>query len=100
MMLHMKKFNNWLANLLGNGLSNMYFFYFCIILDAIELSPVLKSHSTVLLVSYLSQSVIQLLALPVLGAQNKLQNENHKEIVSHVKAIHARLGINSPYRRK
>lgn len=96
----MRSFNNWLANFFGNALSSMYFFYFCLLLDFMELSPVIKAHNTVLWVTYLSQSVIQLLALPILGAQNKLQQENHKETISHVKAIHAHLGIKHPYRRK
>jgi hypothetical protein len=96
----MSRFNRWLANLLGNTLSSMYFFYFCLILDAVELQPVVKAHNTVLWVTYLSQSVIQLIALPVLGAQNKLQQDNHEETMSHIKAIHNHLGIKHSYRRE
>lgn len=89
----MKRFNNWLADGLGNTLSSMYFFYFCVVLDFVELGPVIRAHSVVLWVTYLSQSVIQLIALPILGAQNKLQQDNHEETMTHIKAIHHHLGI-------
>lgn len=89
----MRKINNLLANFLGNCLSSMYFFYFCIVLDIVELGPIIKAHNTVLWVTYLSQSVIQLIALPILGAQNKLQQENHQETMKHLKAVHTHLGI-------
>lgn len=82
-----QKFNNWLADKLGNGLSSMYFFYFCVVLDLIELGPVIAAHSTITWVTYLSQSVIQLVALPVLGAQNKLQQDNHKEVINHLQKL-------------
>jgi hypothetical protein len=71
----------------------MYFFYFCVVLDLIELNPVVKAHSTITWVTYLSQSVIQLIALPILGAQNKLQQDNHAETIKHLKAVHRHLGI-------
>lgn len=87
----MKRFNNWLANFLGNALSSMYFFYFCVVLDLCELDPVIQSHSVITWVTYISQSVIQLIALPVLGAQNKLQQDNHSEVMQHVTAIHNHL---------
>lgn len=96
----MNRFNNFLANLLGNSLSSMYFFYFCVVLDLIELKPVIEAHNTIVWVTYMSQSVIQLIALPILGAQNKLQQDNHKEAMSHIKAVHKHLGIKHPYRRK
>lgn len=96
----MRSFESTLANFLGNLLSSMKFFYFCIILDLIELFPVIQAHSVVLWVTYLSQSVIQLVALPILGAQNKLTHDNHDEVMSHVKAIHKHLGIKHNYRRK
>jgi hypothetical protein len=92
-MNKINQFNAWLANILGNSLSSMYFFYFCIVLDLIELGPVIAAHNVVLWVTYLSQSVIQLVALPILGAQNKLQQDNHTETIKHIKRIHQHFGI-------
>ena len=84
----MKNLNNWIALKLSSGLSTMAFFWFCFILDVIELPPVVASHSVITYVSYLSQTVIQLLALPLLAVQQKILNENHKVLVKHLKKIH------------
>ena len=88
----MNKFNEWLALKLGNVLSSMAFFYVCVILDMIELGPVIQANSVITWCTYLSQTVIQLIALPILGAQQKLSHkhmtkmhENHKEIMEHLK---------------
>lgn len=89
----MSKFNDWLALRLGNILSHMNFFYFCLALDLVELKPVMDAHSVITWVTYISQSVIQLVALPILGAQNKLQQDNHQETLHHLKKIHKHLRI-------
>lgn len=96
----MKKFNAWLGNLLANGVGTMSFFWFCVVLDLIELEPVIKAGNAIVWVTYLSQTVIQLLALPLLAFQGKMQQENHKETMSHIKAVHKHLGIKHAYRRK
>lgn len=89
----MKRFNDWLATVLGNALSSMNFFYVCVVIDLVELPPVVQAHNVITWVTYISQSVIQLIALPILGAQNKLQSENHQETIRHIKKIHSHLGI-------
>ena len=53
-------------------LSSMWFFWFCVVLDLSELPTVLHSPSPTLVVSYVSQTVIQLLALPLLGAGQRI----------------------------
>lgn len=101
----MKHFNNWLGNKLADGLSTMAFFWFCLILDIIEGYAIIKqtinsiqTHQgmlgvIILWVSFISQTVIQLLALPLLAFQNKQQTENHKETIRHLTKIHKHLGI-------
>jgi hypothetical protein len=88
-----KRFNCWLALRLGAMLSSMAFFYLCVLLDLIELGPVIAAHDVIIWVTYLSQSVIQLIALPILGAQQQLQQDNHQRLEHHIKTIHAHLGI-------
>ncbi len=96
----MKKFNNWLAIHLGNGLGSMTFFYICVVLDLIELEPVIKSGSVIVWVTYISQTVIQLIALPILAVQQKLMQDKHDETISAIKAVHKHLGVKHVYRRK
>jgi low affinity Fe/Cu permease len=89
----MRRFNDWLTQKVGDILGSMYFFYFCVVLDLIELPPVIKAHSSITWVSYLSQTVIQLLALPALQAYQNLQANSHNAIHDKLDAIHDHLGI-------
>lgn len=84
----MNRFNDWLASKLGDSLSSMVFFYFCVALDLIELKPVIDAHSVITWVTYVSQSVIQLVALPLLGYQNKMQQRSHDHLSAKVKLMH------------
>lgn len=59
-------FSDRLAKKLGAVLGNMKFFYFCVLLDVAELPSVLQHLDAIVLISYVAQTVIQLLALPVL----------------------------------
>lgn len=63
------------ARVIANVLSSMYFFWFCVALDLAELPAVIQAGSVVIWVGYVSQTVIQLLALPALGAYAKLNQE-------------------------
>jgi hypothetical protein len=53
-------------------LSNMWFFWFCVLLDLVELPAVVQHPSAIVIVTYISQTVIQLLALPLLGAGQRI----------------------------
>src|SRR5713226_5554474 len=53
-------------------LSSMWFFWFCVLLDLAELPAVITAASPVVVVSYISQTVIQLLALPLLGTGQRI----------------------------
>ena len=50
----------------------MWFFWFCLVLDLIELPAVIQASSVMTWVTYIAQTVIQLLALPALGAGQAL----------------------------
>jgi hypothetical protein len=75
----MRNFNEWLAVKLGNGLSSMPFFYFCVLIDLFELGPVISAHDPITWCTYISQTVIQLIALPILGAQQKISHTHHEK---------------------
>jgi hypothetical protein len=68
----LNRFNAAIAVGATQVLSNMWFFWFCVILDLFELPTVVQSASATLVVTYISQTVIQLLALPLLGAGQRI----------------------------
>ena len=53
-------------------LSSMWFFWFCVLLVLVELPAVFAARSVIAWVMYVSQTVIQLLALPLLGAGQRI----------------------------
>jgi len=68
-----KTFNDRLAIFLGNSLGSMGFFYVCVLLDLAELPSVIKAHSVLVWVTYIAQTVIQLIALPIISTQQNIQ---------------------------
>lgn len=69
------RFNAWLAVRATAVLGNMWFFWFCVVLDLIELPAVIASKSVIGVVTYISQTVIQLLALPLLQVGQRIISE-------------------------
>lgn len=53
-------------------LGSMWFFWFCVVLILVELPAVIAAASVMAWVMYISQTVIQLLALPLLGAGQRI----------------------------
>ncbi len=53
-------------------LGSMWFFWFCVALILVELPAVIAARSVMAWVMYISQTVIQLLALPLLGAGQRI----------------------------
>lgn len=70
------KFNRAVAIKLGNMLGSMPFFYVCIVLDLAELPAVVSAHSVIAWITYVSQTVIQLIALPIISTQQNIQQES------------------------
>ena len=97
----MKRFNEWLAEKLGNSLSSMTFFYFCVLIDLIELKPVIDANNVITWCTYISQTVIQLIALPILGVLQKITHKHHEKHHEDMKKIHAKLDeILKPHKKK
>ena len=55
-------------------LGSMWFFWFCVLLVLVELPAVFAARSVMAWVMYISQTVIQLLALPLLGAGQRINS--------------------------
>ncbi|MDQ6741604.1 MAG: hypothetical protein M3Z97_01670 [Candidatus Dormibacteraeota bacterium] len=66
------RINGAIAIAATHALSSMWFFWFCVALDLIELPSVLRNLTPIVVVTYISQTVIQLLALPLLGAGQRI----------------------------
>lgn len=86
----LEKFNRELAVSLGNKLGSMGFFYVCVILDLAELPAVISSHSIIAWVTYIAQTVVQLIALPIISTQQNIQQEitNAKSEADHMALTH------------
>ncbi len=67
--------NGWLAVRATAVLSSMWFFWICVLLDLAALPAVIAAASIIAWVMYASQTVIQLLALPLLGAGQRIISE-------------------------
>lgn len=69
------RLNRALAIKIGNLFGSMGFFYFCVLLDLVELPAVIQQASVIIWVTYISQAVIQLVALPIISVQGNIQSE-------------------------
>lgn len=71
------KFNNWLAVKITKGVGTMWCAYAFFILDLLMLPPVIKAGSVMTWVTYIAQTVLQLVLLPIIMVgQNVIQSQN------------------------
>lgn len=74
------RFNNWLALRITNSVGTMWCAYAFLILDLFMLPPVIRAHSAVLWVTYIAQTVLQLVLLPIIMVgQNVIQDQNDRK---------------------
>ena len=73
-------FNNKFAVLITNSVGTMWCAYAFFVLDLFMLPPVIKEHSTTLWVTYIAQTVLQLVLLPIIMVgQNVIQGQNDRK---------------------
>jgi hypothetical protein len=76
-MKGISKFNYWLAVKITNSVGTMWCAYIFLLLDLLMLPPVIRSNSIITWVTYLAQTVIQLVLLPIIMVgQNVIQAQN------------------------
>ena len=74
------KFNYWLAVKITNGVGTMWCAYAFLVLDLFMLPPVIKAHSIMIWVTYIAQTVLQLILLPIIMVgQNVIQAQNESK---------------------
>ncbi|SHI66712.1 hypothetical protein [Parasporobacterium paucivorans] len=82
------KFNYWLAVRITNGVGTMWCAYVFFILDLFMLPPVIKSNSVMIWVTYIAQTVLQLVLLPIIMVgQNVIQSQNEAKADSDHKTL-------------
>lgn len=91
------KFNEFLAVKITTAVGTMECAYLFFILDLIMLPPVIKSHDIIVWVTYIAQTVLQLLLLPIIlvgqNVQSRQQETQSKETQELVKKIYDNLMI-------
>lgn len=71
------RFNTWLAVKITKGIGSMWCAYVFVALDLVELGPVIKANSVITWVTYIAQTVLQLVLLPIIMVgQNVIQDQN------------------------
>ena len=71
------KLNAWLAVKITNAVGTMWCAYAFLILDFFMLPPVIKAASAMVWVTYIAQTVLQLVLLPIIMVgQNVIQSQN------------------------
>ena len=61
-----EKFNAWIAVKITNGVGTMWCAYAFFCLDLLMLPPVIQSNSATVWVTYVAQTVLQLVLLPII----------------------------------
>ena len=71
------KFNYWIAVKITNSVGTMWCAYLFFLIDLVMLPPVISAHSIMVWVTYIAQTVLQLVLLPIIMVgQNVIQSQN------------------------
>jgi len=71
------KFNYWIAVKITNSVGTMWCAYAFLLIDLVMLPPVISAHSVMVWVTYIAQTVLQLVLLPIIMVgQNVIQSQN------------------------
>ena len=74
------KFNYWIAVKITNVVGTMWCAYAFLLLDLLMLPPVIKSNNVIVWVTYIAQTVLQLVLLPIIMVgQNVIQAQNESK---------------------
>lgn len=84
----MFKFNYWIAVKITNGVGTMWCAYAFLLLDLFMLPPVIKAASVMVWVTYIAQTVLQLVLLPIIMVgQNVIQAQNEAKAETDHKTL-------------
>lgn len=87
----MERFNEWLALKITKVTSTMWTAYIFAALALISLPAALASHDALVIVSWLAQTFLQLVLLPIIMVGQDVQNKHHEKHHEGQKAVMAKL---------
>lgn len=82
------KFNYWIAIKITNGVGTMWCAYAFFLLDLLMLPPVIKANNIMIWVTFIAQTVLQLVLLPIIMVgQNVIQAQNESKAETDHKTL-------------
>ncbi len=82
------KFNYWIAVKITNAVGTMWCAYAFFLIDLLMLPPVIKAHDVIVWVTYIAQTVLQLVLLPIIMVgQNVIQVQNESKAETDHKTL-------------
>ena len=72
----MKRFNNWLAGKITNGVATMWCAYLFAAIALISLPKAIKSADSIIIISWVAQTFLQLVLLSIIMVGQKVQSES------------------------
>jgi hypothetical protein len=78
----MKKFNFWLAEKITNGVATMWCSYLFAALALISLPKAIQSRDSIVIISWVAQTFLQLVLLSIIMVGQKAQSQNVEKTIN------------------
>ena len=82
----MKKFNTWLANKITEGVATMWCAYIFVGVTLISLPKAIQSGDTLVIISWLAQTFLQLVLLSIIMVGQKSQSQSLENTINETHA--------------
>lgn len=89
----MSRFNDWLAVKITNAVGSMWTAYLFGLLTIVSLPAAIASHNAIVIVSWIAQTFLQLVLLPIIIVGQNVQSQKHDQVLASVQKIHTHLNI-------
>lgn len=78
----MKRFNNWLAGKITNGVATMWCAYIFAAIALISLPKAIQSGDSITIISWIAQTFLQLVLLSIIMVGQKVQSKNLENTIN------------------
>jgi hypothetical protein len=83
----MKKFNDWVAIKITDIVGSMWCAYVFMCLALISLPAAIESHSVIVIISWITQTCLQLVLLSVILNGQNIQGERQERMIQHIEHL-------------